>query len=233
VPQTLPPLSPIAREIRGRIGDTVYSRNQYGPYQYTWTAPYDPCTPEQFQVRYNTQYIGYYWRLVAPGIREGWQVYADNVPLINRLGRKIYISAYNHWFRPMFFRWFIGLYPYIALPPKIFTQGLHHAPGLAQLPFLRLRVAFNPLDTWRYYTSAAFYIFASTPQSDAVNHFHGSFKRIGFCQGNPTSPPLFMTYRPHTNPTPAKPVLFIRTRALEVDNRVSPPVVQRILFTFT
>jgi len=82
----------------GKIGGTVYSRNKGGSYFRNWVYPNNPQTSKQQTQRNLLAAKSAAWRLLTTGERDAWDTWADENPILDRLGNSIKLSgaqAYN------------------------------------------------------------------------------------------------------------------------------------------
>lgn len=91
-------------QLSGSVGGVVASRNRYGAYLRNRTVPVNPNTPRQLDVRANFGAASIAWSSVSAGQRGGWESYANQTPLLNRLGESVTLSANAMFLRVNAFR---------------------------------------------------------------------------------------------------------------------------------
>ena len=77
----------------GKIGGTVYSRNKGGAYFKNWVVPTNPSTSKQQAQRNLLSLKSAAWRDLTQEQRTAWQTYADNNPILDRLGNSITLTG--------------------------------------------------------------------------------------------------------------------------------------------
>lgn len=77
----------------GKIGGTVYSRNKGGAYSRTWVMPTNPQTTKQSQQRNLLALKSAAWRSLDTNQRDAWQTWANDNPILDRLGNSIVLSG--------------------------------------------------------------------------------------------------------------------------------------------
>lgn len=114
---------PLAGEVSGSLGNTVFSRNRGGAYLRMRAKPVNPNTPPQQDQRSALNDAIQYWTNSLSLVnRDLWNTYAANVPVINRLGNPVLITGQNHFVRSNAVAIRIGA-PVIEAAPVIFDTG--------------------------------------------------------------------------------------------------------------
>lgn len=222
-------IAAVGGELRGKVGPVVFSRNTHGPYYYTWQPRTDPNTPPQSRIRGALSGIGPYWAYQTPAYRSAWEDYAANVLTINRIGLRTHCSGFNHFIAALSFRIYTSLTGAVW-PPTLFSRS-----RIGPLTYLPLGIGyatarFDLTDPWRTQDGGGIAIFQSRPQTPGVNHFTGPFQYVAHSHGSSSTPPVLTGINLVFLPTPSKPYIFFRARAIEADNRLSPPLIQRLYF---
>ena len=86
----------------GKIGGTVYSRNKGGSYFRNWVYPNNPQTSKQQTQRNLLAAKSAAWRLLTTGERDAWDTWADENPILDRLGNSIKLSGAQDFFQAFF-----------------------------------------------------------------------------------------------------------------------------------
>lgn len=81
--------------IRGKVGDTIFSRNRGGAYSKAWAAPGTPATPDQTDKEDIWIDMGAAWAGMSYDDNELWRNYADQLTHKNRIGDPIQLTAYQ------------------------------------------------------------------------------------------------------------------------------------------
>lgn len=214
----------------GRLADQIYAHGPHGPYVYTFSPRIDPNTWRQVRARAAFT-NGRRWRRLIPEKRLAWDIYAKNTPITNRVGSTHCLSGFNAFVASVAFRrnvrWTIDVNA-----PTVFTKGRLSPPTYTPFSFLYLVVNFDLGDPWRHSSNAGIVFQVSVPYSDNRHYFSGPFRILNEIKGSPSVPPVAMVLVLADVPTSAKPVIFVRSRVIEADNRLSPPNVQRVFFPF-
>jgi len=87
-------------QISGAVGGDVHFRNRFGNCIRPRTKPVNPHSARQEAVKTILSYLAEYWHEnLDAAERAAWKVYADAVPMKNRLGETIHLTGYNHFMR--------------------------------------------------------------------------------------------------------------------------------------
>lgn len=198
----------------GSLGGLTLSHNKGGYYFRARTIPTNPGTPYQSEVRQSMADLTSRWNnVLTPEQREAWEVYAENVPVINPLGDPILLTALNHYVRSNIPRM-------QAASPKIdqitgpYNLGEFTNPSFAASEATQqLSVTFDNTDTWAGEAGNAMLIYCSRPQNPTINYFKGPYRYAGKISGAATPP---------TSPaTIAVPFAFVEDQRLFVLARVT------------
>ncbi len=79
---------PMASAISGSSGGTVFSHNRYGPYIRSRVIPVNPNTASQQTARANMSAASTSWNALTAARRLAWENFAQNNPIIDRLGQQ-------------------------------------------------------------------------------------------------------------------------------------------------
>ena len=82
-------------DARGSVASTTASRNRGGLYLKARTAPTNPRTAKQIQLRNATAQIAALWKTLTAAQLAGWRLYAASLNTQNKLGSSISISGIN------------------------------------------------------------------------------------------------------------------------------------------
>jgi hypothetical protein len=85
---------PILGQLRGRIGDNVFSHNKGGDYVRMGTKPTNPNTERQQTTRTFLATAASGWSAgLSQAQRDAWDTYAETHPIKNSLGQDVYITG--------------------------------------------------------------------------------------------------------------------------------------------
>jgi hypothetical protein len=91
--------SPVYSQASGSIGGLTYSRNRGGLYTRARAIPSNPSTAAQQTARTAVSAVSTNWGALSDVQRAGWELYAQSVPLVDRLGAQIQVSGINMFIR--------------------------------------------------------------------------------------------------------------------------------------
>lgn len=91
--------SPVYSQASGSIAGITYSRNRGGLYTRARAIPSNPQTASQMNARGAISAVSTAWGGLSDVQRSGWELYAQSVPVIDRLGAQIQISGINMFVR--------------------------------------------------------------------------------------------------------------------------------------
>lgn len=77
----------------GSSGGITASRNRYGAYLRSRSVPVNPSSTRQQIVRANFASIAAAWAGLSSASREAWASYADQTPVVNKLGDTVLLSG--------------------------------------------------------------------------------------------------------------------------------------------
>jgi hypothetical protein len=225
--------SQLVTQASGSIGGATFARNRGGLYVRARSVPVNPNTGFQSDVRgYFSNAVGRWNDALTQAQRDGWNLYAEQVPLTDSLGDPRNIGGLPMYIRSNTFRRLLGL-PFVDAPPTLFS--LPFAGGFAALPLIDDGEDPSELQAdipasgneWLSEVGAAMGIFISRPQNPGVNFYKGPFRFIGSVlgSGTPSDPtpvalPVPFDFQPGQ-------VFFVRYRVTRADGRLSSAVILR------
>lgn len=95
--------SALISEIRGKVGNLVFSRNASGPFVREYVSPVQPNSAGQQLYTSITADLTEYWRELPPRSKIRWKDFARDYPYYNALGQQRFYTGYqlfcrqNHW----------------------------------------------------------------------------------------------------------------------------------------
>lgn len=182
--------SPIVSSASGSIAGITMAHNKGGMYMRARTIPTNPGSLYQVAVRNAvTQLTSRWLDTLTPAQRLAWQVYADNVPMLNKLGQTIFISGISHYVRSNAPRLQAGL-TRVDDAPTVFNLGDFTTPTYdASAATDDVEVTFAATDDWADETGSHLIIRASRPQNITINYFKGPFRFADTIDGVTGTPP--------------------------------------------
>jgi len=208
----------------GSVGATTYAKNRFGMYARQRVVPVNPNTERQVQARSRMSLLTNLWNTtLTPAERDGWNSYAANVPMLNRLGQTIYVTGFNMYIRTNSLVLQAGL-TRVDTPPGLFLKGESDptfAITVSEATQL-ISVAFDNALDWAGEVGGALMVFAGSPVMTALNFFGGPWKYAGKVVGAvvpPTSPVTIAC--PQQVLEDQK--LWVQARVVRADGRVSDP----------
>ncbi len=77
----------------GKLGGNVFARNKGGAYTRNWVKPTNPSTPAQQNQRNTLALKSAAWRGITDSERNSWKSWAEDNPVLDRLGSSIVLSG--------------------------------------------------------------------------------------------------------------------------------------------
>lgn len=216
----------LADQLSGSLAGIVASHNAGGTYFRERAIPTDPATTYQTNVRSYLAQLSNLWKATLTGPqRTAWNVYASNVPVINRIGDSIHLSGMNHYIRSNLPRLQAGL-PRVDAGPTTFNLGDFTTPtsigGTAGSPG-QIDFAFDNTDDWANEDDAALLCWGSFEKLNTINFFKGPYRYAGKVEGNSVTPPTSPAAISASAAFTAGNKAFIMVRVSRVDGRLSLP----------
>lgn len=208
--------------VSGKIGSTVFSHNSGGPYIRLKGLTTNPNTLQQQQVRSILSQLTSLWvGTLTEAQRQGWADYAENVPLLNRIGMPRTVSALNMYIRtnvPLL----QAIFARQDVAPTIFSLGDFSAPvGVPLAATQVMAVAFTDTDDWVSEDDAAMLVYISRQQNTSINFFKGPYRFAGSIDGDSTTPPTSPQNVNVPFPITEDNKLFFRFQVVRADGRLS------------
>lgn len=216
----------VATAMSGSVGGITFSHNRAGMYMRNRATPVNPNTVYQQAVRSNMAALASYWNETLTQVqRDGWDLYSQNVPLINRVGDPIDVGGIGMFMRTnvVVLQTGGGGGAIIATAPTIFNLGSYTPPSIAAITAATemISLAFDNTDDWANEDDANMLVFTSRPMSPAINYFKGPYRYAGRIDGDavtaPTSPANITS--PWLLDVGQK--VFIRAAVIRADGRYS------------
>lgn len=205
--------STIFAQMSGSIAGTVYSHNAGGMYARTRSIPVNPASSAQTLIRNGLSESVWSWLNTLTNLqRIGWDLYAKNTPITNRLGDVTHLTALASFIKLNAFRKYLGsamrtdppgLYG-VGAPITLTTQTLDASTNLVTTDTVTLA------DPGGLTGDQLFGIWISPAVTVATNFYKGPWKFLGPVPGDSITgfsdtPPFtlvvgaqhFMRYRYH------------------------------------
>lgn len=208
----------------GSQGATTYARNRYGQYARQRVVPTNPQTARQNAVRNVFASLANAWnQILTTAQRAGWNAYAAQVPMVNRLGQQIYVTGINHYIRSNSLILQAGLARVDIAPSLLlkgetdpaFTVSISEATALVS-------VAFNNTLDWAGEVGGALHVCMGQPAMTSINYFGGPYKYTGKIAGA-VVPPTSPVTMPAPFPVAEGQKVWCQAHIIRADGRVSDP----------
>lgn len=209
----------------GSIAGNTFARNRYGSYVRARTKPTNKRTVDQTTVRNIIKSLASMWfSLLNATNRAAWKLYAESVPMMNRLGESIYLSGFNMFVRSnaVILR---GGGTVVETGPTTFELPATD-PTLAIAATAddqKVTVTFDATMEWCDEDAGQLQIYVGKPQKASVSFFNGPWKYAGKISGNHTTPPTTGVALDSPFAIAADQVLYAYGRIVRADGRVTNP----------
>jgi hypothetical protein len=215
--------SPVYSQASGSIAGITYSHNRGGMYTRRRATPTNPNSPAQQAVRTAMANLVTNWTVnLTASNRNVWNAYANNTPVVNRLGDPILLTGQQMFLRSNIPRVQEG-FDYVASGPTVDNLGL-----LSPISFnsgsstTALQIDFDNSDVWAAVDGGYLFIQVSRGQNPSKNFFKGPFRSCDPLAGDtvtPPSSPYTVTGAPFSWSTGQR--VFLRARASTYDGRLT------------
>lgn len=181
---------PLVSVIRGKVGGVVFSHNRGGDYARVFQVPTNPSSPEQDAVRNALAQLVNFWTEDLTEVqRDGWQAYADAVPVTNNLGASRTLTGQNWYVGANVGRLQAGL-AVVDDAPTLYDRGANDAT-MTFLPSAgsqNAAVTFDDTLDWTSEDGAGMLIYCSRPQNASVNFLSSGYQFAGVLLGDSGTP---------------------------------------------
>ena len=220
-------------ELSGALGGVVASHNKGGSYFRERVIPTNPNSTFQQAVRNAVSSLSSFWQdSLTQTQRDGWDVYASNVTVPNRLGDQVNISGLAHFVRSNVTRLQTAS-GQVDDAPAVFNLGAYTPPTVAsfseatQLGAIGFSVG-TLSDAWANEANGWMIMFVSPPQNSGVKYYRGPYRVAFAVQGDPTPPVSPLPVTPPFAITSGQR-LFTRAVTMRADGRYSASSFQTTL----
>jgi hypothetical protein len=224
---------PLVSEMSGKIGGVVFARNRTGMYARKWSNPVQPDTDRQEAIRTIMGQAVMIWRNAAmDDYRAGWDEYAANVTMKNRMGEDVFLTGMQHFVRQYMVaaqaQWLGATLPLKLAGPTIFDLGetdntLEATVGVAA----GLSLAYDDTLEWNA-DGGGIVVWMGRPRNATVNFFKGPWRACGYVDGDtavPASSPLVVTTANLPYEIAEDQRVSFAVRIVEPDGRTSTRII--------
>jgi hypothetical protein len=220
-------LQPLTSYASGSVGDTVFARNQHGPYTRARTVPTNPNTPRQRRARRRWGEIAWRWHsILTPLERDSWTDYAAHRVVRSVSLRPTRLTGQQAHQRANVARQ-VGAFGWIRSAPSIYRDPQWTRPTAVTgggSGFVLFTI--DPTDEWATQNNAALVVFVGDGRPSTINFFKAPFRRAGLVRGFAVTPPAATQFV--LDPWGIVPAnrRWFRSYAFLADGRVSPARIQ-------
>jgi len=210
-------------DMRGSIGGQVHSKNRFGSYIRARTTPVNPQSTRQNVVRAIVAALSQAWsNILTAAQRAEWEVYADAITRVNKLGAQIKLTGFNHYIR--------------SNTPILQAVGtrVDDGPGTLTLapqdPTMaavvdeanqEISVAFDVGLDWVDQDEGKLLVYMSAPKQAGTNFIGGPFRFAGAVDGDSVTPPTSPQVLDCPFPVAEGNEVVVQCRIVEDDGRLS------------
>jgi hypothetical protein len=215
--------SPVYSQASGSIAGITFSHNRGGMYTRARVTPTDPSSFRQQEMRTAMGTLAPYWgETLTAGERAAWDLYGDNVPMINPLGQTIFLTGQQHFLRCNLPRLQNEL-AILDVAPTNFNLGTFTAPTIDEANDAPvISIAFDNTDAWAVGVGYMF-VYGGKAQGPGRAFYKGPWRFAGASEGGgpPGSPLDFISQYPLAIGN----LVWAMVRFMQVDGRLSLPVI--------
>lgn len=216
--------SQVYTQVSGSIGGATYARNRGGMYSRGRAMPSNPQSVYQTEVRNSVAGLTAAWsQTLTQDQRDGWSVYAANVPVLDRLGDSRLISAMNWYVRNNVPRMQAGLAVVSDAPTTYTLPAFTVGSVTIDVSSANASIVFDDSEEWANADGGAMLVYISRPVSPGIQFFKGPYRFAGSILGDTTTPPTSpgTVTLPFDVTTDNK--VFFRIEVVTADGRLSSP----------
>lgn len=213
----------LGSELSGSIGGITASHNAGGAYFRNRVIPTNPGSQFQTAVRSLVGQLTNLWlNTLTAGQRATWDLYAANVPLLDKLGEPINVSGLNMYVRSNTPRLQVGL-PGVDVGPAAFNLGDFTPATMvnATQGGQSFDIGFNVGDDWVGEDNSSMLVYSSRPGNLSINYFKGPYRVGPAIDGEVAVPPTSPATIAGQFPFVLGQRLFVRVQVTRADGRLS------------
>lgn len=209
----------------GSIGGTVFSHNRYGAYIRARSVPVNPQTSRQVAARNRVKALASAWQnILTQGQRDAWDLYADTVGWLNKLGESVHLTGLNMYVRTNAIALQATLARIDAAPTNFTLAVAEQAlDGSASEATQNATMIYDDTATWDNETGACQVFYCGSPVNSGISFFNGPWRLMTFVHGvtgAPVASPVVGTYQ---YPIADGQRLHVYSRIMRADGRLSGP----------
>jgi hypothetical protein len=214
---------PEGQQRSGSAGGSTWSRNRFGAYVRSRSMPVNPNTDLQVAARNRVRALTIAWQnTLTPAQRDGWNLYAANVPWKNHLGQDSFLTGLNHYVRSNTARLQAGLVRLDAAPVIFNLASAEQSLGCTASELTQLlSLSFDDTAPWTSEDGAFQQLQMGMPQNAGISFFGGPWRAMTPILGNAGAPPASPVAPAATFPFAANQRIWVRTRIGRADGRLS------------
>lgn len=222
-------LSQIMTMASGSVNGLTASHNRSGQYFRAKVVPVNPSTPFQLVIRNAFSDLSIIWsNTLTQAQRDGWDLYADNVPVTDKLGQSINLTGQNMYLRSnvprLQFDSVVGFgVPRVDTPPSIFSLAeVDPTAILVMTAPTAGAITFDNTLGWANENDGFLFPYSGRPANPSIQFFGGPYRLMSPIAGDAITPPV----SPGTNISlytyVAGQQVFSYARISRADGRLSP-----------
>jgi len=218
--------SPVYSQTSGSIAGITYFHGRSGLATRARSTPTNPNTARQRTIRHAIARLGSYWgQTLSAGGRAAWNLYASNVPWVNALGQTTFLTGQQHFTRCNVPRLQASI-DILDASPTIYDLGSFTAPTItsALRADQKVTIAYTNTDDWANADGGFLLLSIGRSVGPGVNYFKGPFRYTDKVVGA-AEPPISPTVLNSPWPIFTDNKLWIMARFIQVDGRMSSPVI--------
>lgn len=206
----------------GSIGAVVFSHNRGGSYMRTRKVPTNPSSAAQVLARNRMSALTNYWyNGLTAAERQGWETYAANVPVTNRIGQQIYLTGLNWYVAMNSLRdQAAGAITWLADAPTIYNLASFDIGAITASEATQgISATYTAGSDWED-DDGALLCWATRPQNASVNFNNLPYRYASAVYGNTTTPPPSPAVFTAPFAFVAGQKLFVRINCINPDGRI-------------
>ncbi len=214
--------SPIVSQASGSLAGLTFSHTRGSKYIKARTTPTNPNSQRQAIVRTAMGVLGPVWGQTLTQLqRDGWRLYASNVPSTNKIGETIHLTGQQHFTRINIPRIQIGE-AIQENAPTIFDLGTFTAPTINSITASGqdIKINFNNGDDWAIADDGFMIVYAGRPTSTGEEFFRGPWRFAGIIEGAVAPPATPATLLSPWIVSPDE-IMWVKIRVMQTDSRLS------------
>lgn len=222
--------SQVYSSVSGSIGGVTYSHNKGGMYSRTRAIPTNPSSNQQQYLRNAFSYLTQRWSNdLSAAQRAAWDLYAANVPVVDKLGQSIYLTGQNMYIRSNVIRQQINNFAGSAVVtiiddgPTTFSLATTDPSAVLTMTAPSTgSLAYDDQLSWCSEDDALLILYVGKPANPSINYFTGSYGIGALIPGDSVTPPTSPSATTAPLPFTAGQAVFAYCRISRADGRLSP-----------